>query len=208
MKSVGRSACVVVASVSLACCESKTAGDGEQIVAAVAQTLAGDAQKICVDQRTQGDALAIWPDLQRLLRGAAGAPGWSAPTPLIPPANVKYTADTGGGPQVRVTEPKPVAAPLPRALVQRIQTAATRLAMTERDDNVVIVPDLPRVSSRLWLLDRLQPKCAYSYRLSHPAQLGGIAFVAADANHWGTIYALERAPGGWRPVARLTPWMY
>jgi hypothetical protein len=208
MKSRQRSICLVVVSVLLGSCGSKTTGDGEQIIVAVARTLASGPNPICVDQRTHGDALTIWPDIQRLLRGAAGTLGWSAPVPLVPPAEVKYVAQIAGGPQVRVIEPKPVAAPLPRALVQRIQVAATKLSMSERDDDIVIVPDIPRVSSRFWLLDRLQPRCAYSYRLSHPAQLGGIAFVAADANHWGTIYALERGAKGWRPVARLTPWMY
>lgn len=201
-------ACGAIAALSLMSCARGPASDGEQIVAAVARTLASRPGSVCVDRRTSGEALEVWRDARQVVSATAGTLGWSRPAPLTPPDKVEYVVETAGRRQERMIEPIATARPLPRPLVQQVQSAALHLTWSDGGTEVMSVAGGPGVSSRPWLLNRIWPRCAYAYQLSNPARFGDIGFVAVTANHWGTVYAVQHGPAGWRTIAQWTPWLY
>lgn len=208
---------VALAGAAVTSCTRPPTSEEERIVAAVTRLIAAPAALTCVDRRTGGNALEIWRDARLVVLASGRRLGWSVPQPLRPPMSVERGVETADGRRMRVAEPLSRAPALPRAVEQRVEVAARRLVLADPDGPVTI-PSGPGISSRWWVMHRLRRECPYAFHLSNPAwsgpigagaaKPGTIAFVAVDANHWATIYALERRVSGWYPLARWTPWMY
>ena len=66
----------------------------------------------------------------------------------------------------------------------------------------------PGVTARWWPSNRLRKSCQPLFSISNPVRDRDRAFVMVRAEHWGTIYAVQRQANRWNVVAEWSRWLY
>lgn len=204
----------LAATALLTGCSAAPAAEDAAIVRATLALLQSDrtpaATGLCVDARPRGTALAIFRTM-RMTTEPDERP-WRSPTPLGAAPRVKgrqLFEDAVGRDRLRIPEPGAPAAALPRETQLRLDAAARALSLADRSIDYVVNDDLapPGMAVRWWLFNRLRG-CERTFVLSRIARDDAIGFVTVTADHWGTTYAVERGPQGWRVTGQWDKWLY
>jgi hypothetical protein len=186
----------------------------QQVVHAVLETLAADGKPVCVERETFGSPLSIYriATQGRLQNNYALA--WYPPKPFRPPhmptlRELRSAAKEGRN--AEMPEPEARDDALPAEQQARFDRAALALAPPK-------VPTHRVGISKKWVPEGVIPRwlpvadrkkgCAAQYVVSGVKMAPDIAFAAVRVDHWGTVYALEPSPRGWKPVAQWGSWLY
>ncbi|QUT05645.1 hypothetical protein KFK14_22280 [Sphingobium phenoxybenzoativorans] len=187
----------------------------EKIVGAVLTLLTSDKRNICVDDATSQHSLAIFREMARAPRASRQQLYWYLPQGLWPqPAKVinSFSQMKAEGRDVRLAEPRTKENALPGLDQMMLNGAALRLSQSlspaERSVDIRSAWLPAGSSARWWPLNRVNASCVPRFRISNPVRNSEIAFVAVQAEHWGTLYALEPVNGNWRPFAEWSRWLY
>lgn len=189
--------------------------DDERIVGAVLTLLAQDRRSVCVDDSTQGQALAVFHEMQAAPRPARLELNWHRPLPLRPDIRVTTRAlrDAEFEDQpLTIQEPGARTDLLPGLDQLRFDGAAARLGeQIGRAENAVDIRQawVPAgVAARWWPINRMRRDCWPLFEISDPVRDRDMAFVTVRAEHWGTLYALQKTDRNWRIAAEWSRWLY
>lgn len=189
--------------------------DDERIVRAVLTLLAQDQRPVCVDDSTQGQALAVFREMQAAPRPARLELRWHGPLPLRPDIRVTTRAlrDAEFRDQpLTIQEPGARKDALPGLDQLRFNGAAVRFgSQIGRAENAVDIRQtwVPAgVAARWWPINRIRRDCWPLFEISDPVRDRNVAFVTVRAEHWGTLYALQKTDRDWRIVAEWSRWLY
>lgn len=201
---------LLAVSLALGGCAAGAASDATQVVGAVAQLQAADGRRICLDRTTRGEPLAIFRTMLPAPNPARRPLGWRTPGPLMPSASItnrQLVADEFRDQHVVLPEHGQTAPELAFEAQWQLNGLARRMANVAGDKDVAI-PDGAKVQPRWWIRNRLDPGCDMPYTISNPVLAQNIAFVSVTAGHQGTIYAVQRDKGVWKPIAKWSNWLY
>ena len=208
---------ILSASVMLAGCapSNRPPSDSEAIVQSVLALQASEGDAVCTDDRTNGDALAVFRQMTVAPRPSRTMLGWHSPKALRPSVAVSGKQLRGAEfDDDRLTIPEPEARRdmLSGIDQMRFTGAARYQARGTGVENgpVVIRPSLvpEGVTARWWPINRVRGDCWPLYLISDPVRTRDMAFVTVRAEHWGTLYALQKIGRGWRVVAEWSRWLY
>lgn len=186
----------------------------EKIVRATLSLLAADGKSVCVDTATKGQTLFAFRQMMRAPRPSRTELGWHVPLPLRPPPALNDQQIYRGqltGRRSRLESPDEGAATLPTTDQIRFNGVARQFAQQIDSTPGVTINRRwtpANVTARFWLLNRIQRGCQPNYILSSPIFDSQLGFIAVAADHWATIYALERRGSEWVPTARWSSWLY
>jgi hypothetical protein len=140
---------------------------------------------------------------------------WYPPTPLRPDVRVTTHDLRGtelGDAQLRIKEPDPRRDFLPGWRQFQLNGAARRflasVADVEQPVRIQSYWQPPGVTARWWPINRFHKDCWPLFVVSNPVLDRKTAFVAVRAEHWGTLYALEKTGDRWTPTAEWSRWIY
>lgn len=189
--------------------------DSEEIVREVLALQTADNTAVCTDDVTHGDPLAVFREMTLAPRQSRAELGWHAVTPLRPLEHVReqrsWKPPLGGG-DFAITEPEPRRDRLPGMDQMRLVAAARYQAngIGVIKEEVVLRPSWTpkRIVSRWWPINRIRRDCWPLYLISDVVRRDEMAFVAVQAEHWGTLYALKKTNGKWTFDAEWSRWLY
>lgn len=189
--------------------------DAEEIVREVLALQTVDNAAVCTDDVTHGDPLAVFREMTRAPRQSRAELGWHDATPLRPLEHVRqnrsWQPHLGGG-DFAISEPEPRRDLLPGLDQMRLVTAARYQAkgIGLIKEQVVLRPSWTpkRVVARWWPINRIRQDCWPLYLISDIVRRDETAFVAVQAEHWGTLYALKKTNGKWAFDAEWSRWLY
>lgn len=207
---------IVLPSVLFGCSSpQRSLEDREKIVRAVLTLLTSTGKAVCIDDQTDGEALAVFREMMIAPRAARWDLRWHTPLPLRPDAR-NTTKDLKASEfdqkELEIREPGVREDALPGMDQLRLDGIAQRLStpIGEVEESIAIrrswVP--ANVSARWWPLNRLRKDCWPLFELSDSVRDRQTAFVTVRAEHWGTLYALEQTSSEWRVVAEWSRWLY
>lgn len=192
-----------------------TLNDSEKIVRSVLAFLTSDGSRICVDQRTRENPLAVYREMALAPLPARQMLGWSAPRPLWPEAELKSAAFVRSeiaGEKISLAQPSFQAARFPGQQQMIFDGAAMRLVRgAAQDQNDVSIDSswAPHgVSPRWWVANRFRSDCSPHYTISNVLRGREMAFVTVHSEHWGTLYAVVPQKGQWKIAAEWSRWLY
>lgn len=195
--------------------EHRPLEDREKIVAAVLTLLASDGRPVCIDDQTDGHALAVFEQMMAAPRAARSSLRWHAPISLRPDARVttrELRRAEFKDEKLVIREPDAREDALPGLAQLELNSAAVRLSgeVGHVEETVAIRQSwAPKgVAARWWALNRVRRDCWPLFEMSDPVRDRKSAFVTVRAEHWGTLYALNKAGDEWRIVAEWSRWLY
>ena len=193
--------------------EPKDDQDAVQVLHVLAATLTADGKTICIDNRTQGDSLAVF----RTMR-AAPAPSrqpltWRQPQPLRPPeppSGRQIFDEELRSDQILLPSPQQTGAPLPFILQRQLDFAANQLSLIQgsKAQSIGQWAGAPLARSKWWILNRLSPNCSPVYTFTNPIVAKNVAFVSVKVGHWGTTYAFVKQGTQWKTLGQWANWIY
>ena len=189
--------------------------DRELIARAVLALLASTGQAVCIDDRTNGEPLAVFREMSKAPRPARSELRWHTPLPLRPEAEVTLQdlkrAELDHQ-SFAINEPGPRRDALPGLDQMRLDGSAQRLSQpvgTVNERVSIRGSWTPRgVKARWWPLNRVRRDCRPLFEISDPVRDRERAFVTVRSEHWGTVYALERRGTDWSVIAEWSRWLY
>lgn len=207
---------VAVTGVALALggCASKAGADSEEAaaIAAVTAVMTADAQRICVDNATNGDALAVYRTMMVAPDPSRRPLSWHQPVPLRPVTTLserQMIDDEFRADRVRLVPPGNISPVLPTTAQLQLDSVARAMAAIDRSGTrEVRIPAAPLVAARWWPLNRLWPQCLNVFTISNPVVVRDMGFVTVRGGHWGTVYALRKQGARWSVNGQWTNWLY
>jgi hypothetical protein len=196
--------------------KSRTLNDDEKIVRAVINLTVAQGQKICLDDQTDQNSLAIFREMALAPRASRQELHWYPPTPLNPEIRAVQAATLTGNQtesaSEKIGEPPVRLDFLPGLQQMMLNGAALRLSspVGSPGNSVVIKSSwLPAgAHADWWPINRFRKDCSPRFSISNPVRNRDMAFVTVQANHWGALYALKRVKGDWEPMAEWSRWLY
>lgn len=195
--------------------EKRPLNDSEQMVQSVLGLLASDGKGVCTDDRTEGQALAIFREMTFAPRPSREELRWHAPLPLRPPVNVtgsQLRESELEREQLTIREPDVRKDALPSVDQMRLTGAARYqgkgVGVVEESVAIRTSWAPQGVASRWWPLNRVRRDCWPLFLISDPIRTRDTGFITVRTEHWGTLYALQKTGTQWRVVAEWSRWLY
>lgn len=199
-----------VAAVALTGCSAGQPNDATQVVAAVARAQIVGNRPVCIDRATHGEPLAVFRTMLPAPDPARRPLAWHPSGPLRQGQKIPtraLVADELRDAHIVLAEPDQDGEPLPAPTQLQLNAYAVQLSKLEAD-KTVRVPAESQLRPRWWLVNRLDPNCRVPVTVSDPVLARDMAFVSVTAGHFGTLYAVQRSPSGWTPIAKWSDWLY
>jgi hypothetical protein len=200
--------------MSLASCASRASSDSDEAaaIAAVSGIITADGQRVCVDNATDGDALAVYRTMLVAPDPARRPLAWHRPAPLRPVTTLsdrQMIDNEFRAERARLSLPSNQTEALPTVDQLQIDSVARGLSSVDRNGTrSVAIPSTALVAARWWGINRVWPQCLNVFTISNPVLVRDFGFVTVRGGHWGTTYALRKQAGRWAVNAQWTNWLY
>jgi hypothetical protein len=205
---------VIACAMTVGCASNGDSSDDARGAAAavIAAMTSGGRDRICIDNRTRGEPLAIFRSMTVAPDPARRPLTWQAPNRFGAAQDLSAAqlidAEFAGNVPVLAEPPLRDAA---LGIEDQLQINALARQLATRTTSSVSLGGLTvpaNASVRWWPFNRLSRSCDKTYRLTDPVVIRDVAFVSVTSGHWGTTFAVRRTGGQWQPWAQWSDWLY